>query len=231
MTNSDMSVKRSTTQDPQTVLELYDRAYEFHYEKKRPARAARIYREIIRNFPSSNECAYAAIQLEKLAAAKVLKRVSVDAKPRVPAWIIALLLFNLLVTLLVTAAFFMYISTDIKSIIPAIGIRGQEPSASSFVKQESEAGRGAGVVSYKLSDAADAWGQQDKLLAISKSAGKRVLWDRKNQKVVYLADLDFKEQPSWYKYGLKSREAGDPGVGEKNAEFRDVSLKAGFKSR
>ncbi len=108
---------------PETVLDLYDRAYDFHYEKKQPARAARIYREIIRRFPSSNECAYAAIQLEKITAGKVLRKAQKQMKAKVPAWVIVLLVLNLVATVLVGAAFLMYISSDIHSIMPALGNR------------------------------------------------------------------------------------------------------------
>ncbi|MFW5774988.1 MAG: hypothetical protein ACOCW2_01745 [Chitinivibrionales bacterium] len=112
---------RSTPYEPETVLDLYDRAYEFHYEKKQPAKAARIYKEIITKFPSSNECAYAAIQLEKITAGKVLKKAEAQMKGRVPVWLVVVLILNLLATVVVGAAFLSYISADVESLVPVLG--------------------------------------------------------------------------------------------------------------
>ena len=56
-----------------SALQLYHTAYRFHYESNDLKEACRLYREIIRHFPESNECAYAIVQLEKIGAQEALK--------------------------------------------------------------------------------------------------------------------------------------------------------------
>jgi hypothetical protein len=56
-----------------SALQLYHSAYRFHYEANDLKEACRMYREIIRNFPDSSECAYAVVQLEKIGAQEALK--------------------------------------------------------------------------------------------------------------------------------------------------------------
>jgi hypothetical protein len=61
----------------ETPLELYEEAYRLHYHEKKIPEAVRIYEAIIRDFPDSNECGYAFIQLQKVKAndiSKVLKK-------------------------------------------------------------------------------------------------------------------------------------------------------------
>jgi hypothetical protein len=61
----------------ETPLELYEEAYRLHYHDKKIPEAVRIYEAIIRDFPDSNECGYAFIQLQKVKAndiSKVLKK-------------------------------------------------------------------------------------------------------------------------------------------------------------
>lgn len=55
-----------------TPLALYNQAYNLQYEKGKTKDACKLYREIIRKFPESNECAYSVIQLEKIGAKEVL---------------------------------------------------------------------------------------------------------------------------------------------------------------
>gem|GEM_PF-4010719 len=56
-----------------SALQLYHTAYRSHYEANDIKEACRLYREIIRQFPDSNECAYAVVQLEKIGSKEVLK--------------------------------------------------------------------------------------------------------------------------------------------------------------
>lgn len=60
-----------------SALQLYHSAYRCHYELNDVAEACRLYREIIRQFPQSNECAYAVVQLEKIGANEVLKNLNI----------------------------------------------------------------------------------------------------------------------------------------------------------
>ncbi len=82
----------------ESALELYDHAYNFHYLQNRPEEAARLYRQIIRHFPDSNESAYAAIQLEKLAASSI----PLEEKKQSNAFLFALLALNLAATAALT---------------------------------------------------------------------------------------------------------------------------------
>ena len=61
--------------DPTTssALQLYAAAYQYHYENDDIKEACRLYREIIRHFPDSNESAYAVVQLEKIGAQEAIK--------------------------------------------------------------------------------------------------------------------------------------------------------------
>jgi hypothetical protein len=60
-----------------SALQLYHSAYRCHYELNDLPEACRLYREIIRQFPQSNECAYAVVQLEKIGANEVLKNLNI----------------------------------------------------------------------------------------------------------------------------------------------------------
>jgi tetratricopeptide (TPR) repeat protein len=54
-----------------TPLELYETAYRFHYQESRIPDAVLYYQKLIREFPDSNECGYAVIQLQKIKAQDV----------------------------------------------------------------------------------------------------------------------------------------------------------------
>ena len=56
-----------------SALHLYHSAYRCHYEENDIKEACRLYREIIRQFPDSNESAYAVVQLEKIGAKEAIK--------------------------------------------------------------------------------------------------------------------------------------------------------------
>jgi outer membrane protein assembly factor BamD (BamD/ComL family) len=49
-------------------LELYETAYKLHYSEGNIPEAVRIYKALIDEFPNSNECGYAVIQLQKILA-------------------------------------------------------------------------------------------------------------------------------------------------------------------
>jgi tetratricopeptide (TPR) repeat protein len=52
-------------------LELYESAYKLHYIDGNIPDACRMYKTIIEEFPNSNECGYAVIQLQKIQANEV----------------------------------------------------------------------------------------------------------------------------------------------------------------
>lgn len=66
-----------------SALQLYHAAYRFHYESNDIKEACRLYREIIRHFPDSNESAYAVVQLEKIGAQEALKSLQNNAWQKV----------------------------------------------------------------------------------------------------------------------------------------------------
>lgn len=59
-----------------TPLELYETAYRFHYADNRIADAVEYYQTLIKEFPDSNECGYAVIQLQKIKAQEVAQSVN-----------------------------------------------------------------------------------------------------------------------------------------------------------
>ncbi|MBD3344373.1 MAG: hypothetical protein GF401_04845 [Chitinivibrionales bacterium] len=79
----------------ESPLELYSKAYSLHYEQNRVGEACIIYKDIVNNFPDSNECAYAAIQLEKIGASEVAKKLKVKTGGA-GALVYILLILNLL---------------------------------------------------------------------------------------------------------------------------------------
>lgn len=85
-----------------SALQLYHSAFRYHYELNDLAEACRIYREIIRHFPQSNECAYAVVQLEKIGATEVLK--NLDIAPTNKFFPLAALIISLLALCIAGAA-------------------------------------------------------------------------------------------------------------------------------
>jgi hypothetical protein len=87
-----------------SALQLYHTAYRTHYESGDIKEACRLYREIIRNFPDSNECAYSVIQLEKIGAAEALKML--DAAPWRKTVPLAAIIISVLSLIIAAAALF-----------------------------------------------------------------------------------------------------------------------------
>lgn len=61
-------------------LELYEKAYRLQYDENRIPEACRLYKLIIDEFPDSNECGYAVIQLEKIIAGTMSERINVTSR-------------------------------------------------------------------------------------------------------------------------------------------------------
>jgi len=61
-------------------LELYETAYRLHHNEDRPSEALKYYDALIREFPDSNECAYAVIQINRIKANDVAASITVKRK-------------------------------------------------------------------------------------------------------------------------------------------------------
>jgi hypothetical protein len=91
-----------------SALQLYHAAYRFHYETNDLKEACRLYREIIRHFPDSNESAYAVVQLEKIGAQEALKMLQNNAWQKVIPFIA--LLISIFALLIATAALLLILN-------------------------------------------------------------------------------------------------------------------------
>ena len=93
-----------------SALQLYHAAYRFHYESNDLKEACRLYREIIRHFPDSNESAYAVIQLEKIGAQETLKSLQTSSWQKVIPFIA--LLVSIFALLIATAALILMLKQN-----------------------------------------------------------------------------------------------------------------------
>jgi hypothetical protein len=72
-----------------TPLELYEQAYRLQYHEKHISDAIKIYEAIIRDFPDSNECGYAVIQLQKVKAGEISRALKTGPANMYPLLIVA----------------------------------------------------------------------------------------------------------------------------------------------
>jgi hypothetical protein len=72
-----------------TPLEHYEQAYRLQYHEKRISDAIKIYEAIIRDFPDSNECGYAVIQLQKVKAGEISRALKKGPANMYPLLIVA----------------------------------------------------------------------------------------------------------------------------------------------
>ena len=84
-----------------TPLELYENAYQLQYYEKKIPDAIRLYEAIIREFPDSNECGYAVIQLQKIKSRDIAKALKTGSSKGHPLLLVASMssFFALLVAL------------------------------------------------------------------------------------------------------------------------------------
>jgi tetratricopeptide (TPR) repeat protein len=75
-----------------TPLELYETAYRLHYVENRLPEAVGYYEALIKEFPDSNECGYAAIQIQKIKANDLVRILKARGKAVQPLSIIAMVL-------------------------------------------------------------------------------------------------------------------------------------------
>lgn len=81
---------------PDSPLEIYANAYNLQYHEEKIAEACILYKQIVKNFPDSKECAYSAIQLEKIAAIDLVEDKPGYSKNHI--FLTILLILNLLFT-------------------------------------------------------------------------------------------------------------------------------------
>jgi len=91
-----------------TPLELYEEAYRLHYHDKKIPDAVKIYETIIRDFPDSNECGYAFIQLQKVKANDISKMLRKGPASLFPMIIIAFVTSLIALTIGIIGTVFMF---------------------------------------------------------------------------------------------------------------------------
>jgi hypothetical protein len=91
-----------------TPLELYEEAYRLHYHEKKIPDAVKIYETIISDFPDSNECGYAFIQLQKVKANDISKAIKKGPAALYPMVIVAFISSIIALTLTIVAAVFLF---------------------------------------------------------------------------------------------------------------------------
>ncbi len=82
----------SETSKENSSLELYETAYKLQYVDGNIPEACRIYKALIDEFPNSNECGYAVIQLQKILANDVSDRIKTGKKTIIPGAVTAICL-------------------------------------------------------------------------------------------------------------------------------------------
>ena len=98
-----------------TPLELYETAYKLHYVENRIAEAVKYYEALVKEFPDSDECGYAAIQLQKIKASDIAEDLKVSSKSG-PASTIAIILSLLSLIFSGLAAYYFYQQDKLDSV-------------------------------------------------------------------------------------------------------------------
>src|SRR5690554_739675 len=91
-----------------TPLELYETAYKFQYYENRISDAIKYYEKLITEFPDSNECGYAAIQIQKIKASDLAKDLKLNHKPGKGILIFLTLLCITMLFLTAGAGYYFY---------------------------------------------------------------------------------------------------------------------------
>ncbi|MBD3421128.1 MAG: hypothetical protein GF398_13510 [Chitinivibrionales bacterium] len=89
-------------------LELYEKAYRLQYIENNIAEACDIYQTLITEFEHSNECGYAAIQLQKIDANSALQRMSRKPSGAPKALGIVLLVIGCIALLVSASAIYLH---------------------------------------------------------------------------------------------------------------------------
>ena len=75
-----------------TPLELYETAYRLHYVENRLPEAISYYEALIKDFPDSNECGYAVIQIQKIKSNDLAEALAKRTSALHPLAIVALIM-------------------------------------------------------------------------------------------------------------------------------------------
>jgi hypothetical protein len=111
----------SETGKENSSLELYETAYKLQYADGNIPEACRIYKALIDEFPNSNECGYAVIQLQKILANDVSERIKTGKKTLLPKLVMVLCL----VTCLTVSAIALLSVNKAKADIEALSLVSQ----------------------------------------------------------------------------------------------------------
>jgi tetratricopeptide (TPR) repeat protein len=87
-------------------LELYETAYRLHYSENKVPEALKYYEALIREFPESNECGYAVVQIQKIKSNDVADSITAKGKAH-PLAALSFLLSLLTVLALAACVFFL----------------------------------------------------------------------------------------------------------------------------
>lgn len=89
-------------------LEIYETAYRLHYIDNRIAEAVKYYEILIREFPDSNECGYAAVQIQKIKANGLIDDLNTSSKPNNPLAIITLIVSIISILLCASISYYFF---------------------------------------------------------------------------------------------------------------------------
>jgi len=89
-------------------LELYETAYRLHYAEGRVSEALGYYEALIREFPESNECGYAVIQIQKIKSNDVAASIAGAGRGGAhPLTVVSFLLCLLIIAVLGVGAYLL----------------------------------------------------------------------------------------------------------------------------
>jgi tetratricopeptide (TPR) repeat protein len=89
-------------------LELYETAYRLHYTENRVSDALKYYAALLREFPESNECGYAVIQIQKIRSNDIAKSITATKSKSGPLALIAFILSLVTIVAISAGASFLY---------------------------------------------------------------------------------------------------------------------------
>ncbi|HAJ78188.1 MAG TPA: hypothetical protein DCO75_00320 [Fibrobacteres bacterium] len=97
-------------------LELYETAYNLHYVEGNLSDACRIYKAIIDEFPDSNECGYAVIQLQKIQANEISEKIKTVQSPNIPGIIAVVCTIICVVVMLIALILIKKADSEIEAV-------------------------------------------------------------------------------------------------------------------
>jgi tetratricopeptide (TPR) repeat protein len=97
-------------------LELYETAYNLHYVEGNLSDACRIYKAIIDEFPDSNECGYAVIQLQKIQANEIAEKIKTVKSTNIPVVIAVVCTLICVVVMLIALISIKKVDSEIEAV-------------------------------------------------------------------------------------------------------------------